>query len=245
MSKRKKIPVVDKGPTTETGQSCRPTGDSNSDPTVESRGGVSRQRDDESQQPVSSDEAKVESAQETQEESAVATQERAEPASEKEIIESLRAQVAQADDKLLRAKAEFANMQRRAATERLEAARLANVNLIRSVLDVIDDFERSLAVEVESDEANNVLTGVRLVYENLMKVLRDHGVSLIEAAGKPFDPNFHEAMMCQPTGEQPPGMVLQEVKKGYQLHDRIIRPAKVIVSAEQPAVDAEPKADAP
>ena len=148
-----------------------------------------------------------------------------------QTVESLQVQVAELTDRLLRCKAELANLQRRAITQRLEAVRLANVELLLPFLSVADDFERSLSLEVKSDEAKDVLTGVRLVYENLMKAFRDHGLTIIEAVGKPFDPNFHEAAMRQPSSECPPDTVLQEVARGYQWHDRVIRPTKVIVSS--------------
>ncbi len=238
MRKRKIIPVVDKAESNQALKTAETTGESGSAVVAasdrQSRGNEDRQ----------SDRAGAEPSQETTNAVSARTQGAAETAKPEETVESLGAQVAELEDKLLRAKAEFANLQRRAAAERLQATRFATVDLVRPILNVIDDFERSLAHEVEGEEAKGVLTGVRLVYENLMKVLRDHGLTVIEATGKPFDPNFHEAAMRQPTSAQPPGTVVQEVSKGYQLHDRVIRPTKVVVAAEPPCEEDESKADA-
>ncbi|RJP37204.1 MAG: nucleotide exchange factor GrpE [Phycisphaerales bacterium] len=156
-------------------------------------------------------------------------------------IESLQAQIAELNDRLLRARAEVSNVQRRAAAERADAIRFAKIDVVSPLLGVIDDFERSLATSVAGEEAANLLTGVRLVYEKLLKALRDQGIEPIEAAGKPFDPNYHDAMLRQPTDEMPPGRVMQEITRGYRLHDRVIRPARVIVSAAPsgPAADGE------
>ncbi len=161
-------------------------------------------------------------------------------------VESLQNQIADLNDRLLRARAEASNIQRRAAAERADAVRFAKMDVVSPLLAVIDDFERSLAVTAEGEEATNLLTGVRLVYDKLLKALRDQGIAPIEATGKPFDPNFHEAMMRQPTADLPPGRVMQELTRGYVLGDRVIRPARVIVSVE-PAAPSPPASggDAP
>lgn len=145
--------------------------------------------------------------------------------------EAMQARIAELEDKLLRARAEFANFQRRVAAERQEAVRFANAELVRSLLGVLEDFDRSLKIEVQSEEGRNVLRGVQLVYENLTKALRDNGVEPIQAEGRPFDPAYHEALMRQPTDDHPPGTVIQEASRGYCLHGRVIRPARVVVSA--------------
>jgi molecular chaperone GrpE len=152
-------------------------------------------------------------------------------------IAELRAEVDSLKDSLLRAKADFQNLQRRSGIERAEAVRYANVELMRSLLGVLDDFERSLAAAGSSDEAKPVVDGVRLVYENLLKALRQHGLEPIEALHRPFDPHFHEAIMQQPSSEHPEGTVLEEAARGYKLRDRVIRPTKVIVS-KSPAVES-------
>ena len=142
----------------------------------------------------------------------------------------LRAEVARLEDSLLRARADYQNLLRRSANERAEAIRYANAELLRSLLGIVDDFERSLTAAESSERLDAVVEGVRLVYENLLKELRTHGLEAIEGLHQPFDPNVHEALMERSTSEYPSGTVVEEVAKGYRLHGRVLRPTKVVVS---------------
>lgn len=162
-----------------------------------------------------------------------------EVAAQVKLIDELRAKSQELEDGLLRTKADYQNFQRRSAIERADAVRYANADVMRSVLSVIDDFERSLKAANTSDNLDAVIDGVRLVYDNLRNALRAHGLEPIEALHQPFDPNVHEAMLQQPTDDHPAGTVIEEIARGYRLRDRVLRPAKVIVSK---AVDAEPEA---
>lgn len=141
---------------------------------------------------------------------------------------ALRAKVEKLEDALLRARADYQNFQRRAAVERSEAIRYANAGLMKSLLGVLDDLER--AMSSPSGETGAVDEGVRLVYENLLKALRDHGLETISADNEPFDPSVHEALMQQPSADHPSGTILEEFAKGYRLRDRVLRPSKVVVS---------------
>jgi len=156
-------------------------------------------------------------------------------------LAALRASVEELTDKHLRAVAELQNFRRRATAEKDEAVQYASAGLARAVLPVVDDFERMLASAREG-EASSLLEGVRLIHQNLLKALEAHHVQRIESAGRPFDPTCHEAMMQQPTTEHPPGTVLEEYQPGYKLWDRVLRPAKVIVSqaAAEPDSNEEP-----
>lgn len=145
-------------------------------------------------------------------------------------VEQLQAKVEALEDSLLRARADYQNLQRRSAIQRSEAIRYANADLMKSLLGVLDDFERSLTAAEASDDCRPVIDGVRLVYENLVKALRARGLEPLEALHRPFDPSVHEAMMQQPCEEHPPGTVVTEIAKGYRLWDRVLRPAKVAVS---------------
>lgn len=147
-------------------------------------------------------------------------------------VEQLKAAVTTLEDSLLRAKADYQNLQRRSALAQSEAIRYANAELMRSLLGVVDDFERSLEAAQQAEDASPIVAGVRLVHENLMKALRVHGLETIEAVDQPFDPHVHEAIMQQSSQDHPPGTVVQQIAKGYRLRGRILRPAKVIVSKD-------------
>lgn len=146
-------------------------------------------------------------------------------------LERLRNDLESVNDKLLRARADHQNALKRSAAQMAETTRYANASLIQSLLGVLDDFERTLE-HGEATEASTVLQGVKISYDRFMKVLTDHQVERIEATGKPFDPRYHEAMMQQPAEGAEPGTVLQELQRGYKLHDRVLRPTKVIVAGE-------------
>jgi len=133
-------------------------------------------------------------------------------------------------DSLARTKADFQNLQRRSAIERSEAIRYANAEVMKSLLVVLDDFERSLAAAENSDNFQAVVEGVRLVHQNLLRALTAHGLDSIDALHQPFDPQVHEALMQQPTQAHPPGTVIEQSTKGYRLYDRVLRPARVVVA---------------
>ncbi len=145
-------------------------------------------------------------------------------------LQELQARVEKLEDSLLRAKADYQNLRRRSAIERADAIRYANAELMKSLLGVIDDFERSLAATKTSNNLQAVVDGVRLVHQNLILALRAGGLQAVDALHEPFDPGIHEAMSQRPSADFPPGTVVEEVAKGYRLHDRVLRPTKVIVS---------------
>lgn len=138
----------------------------------------------------------------------------------------------------LRARAELSNYQKRAEKERAESVRYANGNLLKALLPVLDNLERVVQTEVQAEGTPQTLVdGVELTLDMLQKVLRDHDVEPIAAEGQPFDPHVHEAMMVRPS-DHAEQTVLQEVGKGYKLHERILRPARVIVSKPAPWAEA-------
>ncbi len=125
-----------------------------------------------------------------------------------------------------RAQADFINYKRRSEQEKAETIKLANSVLILSLLPVLDDLERALnAARPEKAEASWI-EGVKLIERKMRATLEAQGLSPIEALGKPFDPNLHEAVR-QEKGKA--GIVIEEVQKGYKLHDRVIRPSRVVV----------------
>lgn len=164
--------------------------------------------------------------------------------------DTLPAQLSECRDKLLRAQAECVNMAKRLNQEHSESLRLAGMGLARDLLAVVDGFERMLGSTSAAAENDPVVQGVRLLAELLQKILRDHGVRAIEAIGQPFDPTQHEAMMQDRESEQPAGTVTAELQRGYTMHDRVLRPARVAVAApdEETGADrppARPKAENP
>jgi len=152
-------------------------------------------------------------------------------------LAELQFKVTKLEDSLLRAKADFQNLQRTTALEHADAIRYANAELMKLLVRVVDDFERSLAAASKPDNLQAVVEGVRLVYENLRKALVDHGLESIDALHRPFDPKVHEALLHQPSDEYPPGTVIEQIAKGYRLRDRVVRPVKVIVAKEPESTD--------
>jgi len=146
-------------------------------------------------------------------------------------------------DKYLRAKADLANYQRRSEKERAEALRYASAGLIRSLLPVLDNLERVIAA-AEQNPGNGaaLLEGVILTLDNFFTVLGEANVQRIEAEGAAFDPQVHEAMMEQPSADHSERTVLKEALKGYRLHDRVLRPSRVIVSKPVAPAGDEPAA---
>ena len=148
-----------------------------------------------------------------------------------DAVKEAEAQISQWREKFLRVKADYQNLLNRSAKERSEAVRFANADFARSLLTVVDDFERTFEAAKTAESVGVVVEGLRMVYDHLLKLLRDHGVEPIEAEDRKFDPFEHEAMAQQPSDECPAGMVLSVQRRGYRLHERVLRPAGVIVSA--------------
>jgi molecular chaperone GrpE len=128
-----------------------------------------------------------------------------------------------------RTAADLSNYRRRVEDERETVARFANALLISKLLSVLDDFDRALE-NVPPDTDDAWVDGVRLVERKLRNVLESEGVTPIEAAGMPFDPNLHEAVVHEDTADHPDNQVIDELQRGYRLHDRVLRPALVRVA---------------
>ncbi|HOJ17359.1 MAG: nucleotide exchange factor GrpE [Ignavibacteriales bacterium] len=163
-------------------------------------------------------------------------QENPTPASvENEEIQKLKNENAELNDRLMRKIAEFENYKKRTEIETANLLRYSGEFLIKKLLPVIDDFERSLKfVNDPGKDPDSVLSGLALVYEKLMKTLSEQGISKIEALNKPFDVDYHEAVLQQPTSEVEPLTVINEIETGYLYKDRVIRHTKVIVSSPVP-----------
>ena len=148
-------------------------------------------------------------------------------------LERLRAERDMLFEKLARAQADFTNSRRRLQQESDQRAQYANASLIKSLLPVIDNFERALAQDPSKTDAATLLKGMQIVHDQWLNVLKQQQVQEIAPQpGEPFDPTRHEALMHQPS-EFPDGSVVQVLQKGYALHDRTLRPAQVSVSKRQ------------
>lgn len=159
-----------------------------------------------------------------------------------EQIEDLKTRAAKADenwDRLLRTTADFDNFKKRAAREKIESAQYASAALLQKLLPVLDNFEMALAAaqNASGDKLAALQSGVQMIQQQFKSTLAEAGLEEIDAAGKPFDPNFHEAISQQESADAPEGSVLQQLRKGYKFKDRLLRPATVIV-AKRPATSA-------
>lgn len=139
-------------------------------------------------------------------------------------------------DRLVRVSADFDNYKKRAARERQEASRFANAALLEKLIPIVDNFDMALsAAQGSQPNAPDALAaGVGMIHAQLRAALSDAGLEEIDATGKPFDPNWHEAVAQHESAEVPEGHVLQQIRKGYKLKDRLLRPASVVV-ARKPA----------
>ncbi len=147
-------------------------------------------------------------------------------------LESLKSESNDLLARLQRVSADYLNYQKRVQRDIAQAREYANEELMKAILDVLDDMERALEAGRENHPADDpLLTGMELVHRKAMDTLGKFGLTTVEAEGQPFDPDKHSALMRQPTDEVAPQTVVQVVQKGYQLKGRTIRPASVIVSA--------------
>lgn len=159
-------------------------------------------------------------------------------------IEELASENRRLQDELLRKAADFENSRKRVVRDRDEAIRYANAALLSDVLPIIDDFERAIQSAEESKDFAAFYAGVSLIEKQLVSVLeRNWGLKRFSAAGEPFDPEKHEAIAAEESEAHDKELVLEEYQKGYLLHDRVLRPAKVKV-AKPVALPAPPEGSA-
>jgi molecular chaperone GrpE len=155
-----------------------------------------------------------------------------------EQIAELKEQAAKArenHERLMRAAADLENYKKRAARERQEAIKYANESLLERLIPVLDNFEMALtAANAPNTSVESLQSGIGMIQQQLKSAMSDVGLEEIDASGKPFDPNLHEAISQQESADAPEGQVVQQLRKGYKLRDRLLRPASVVV-AKKPA----------
>ena len=166
-----------------------------------------------------------------------------------EQLAELRTRAAKADehwDRLLRTAADFENFKKRAARERQEAAQSATAALILKLLPVLDHFEMAqAAAQSESapqDGTAALQDGIAMIQQQLRGILAETGLEEVDASGRAFDPTLHEAVSQLETDEVPEGHVFQQIRKGYKLRDRLLRPATVVVAKKPASSSATPPA---
>jgi molecular chaperone GrpE len=142
-------------------------------------------------------------------------------------------------DRYLRERAELENFKKRMQREKAEALKFANEDLIRDLLPVLDNLERAMEHAESGGNGQPLTEGVKLVFKNALDVLQRYGVTRIEAAGCPFDPAHHEAVMQVPVQDGEANQVMAQFLPGYCLHERLLRPAQVSVSTKKPVEKAD------
>ena len=153
-------------------------------------------------------------------------------AKEKEAVETY--------DRLLRTSAEFDNYKKRSSREMEEFRKFANQALIKELLSVVDNLE--LAMNSTNDHKaidKDLLQGLEMTHKEILKVFERFNVKPIDAKGQPFDPTFHEAVMQEETNDSPKNTVINELQRGYMIHDRLLRPSMVVVAKPKESTDGE------
>ena len=150
--------------------------------------------------------------------------------SAKEKKDPLKEKVDELNDRLVRQMAEFDNFRKRTDKEKAQMFEQGQGNVLEKLLPVIDNFERGLAAVPEEEKDGAFADGMNKIYKQLVKQLEDLGVTPIEAVGKEFDPNFHNAVMQVESEEYESGIVAQELQKGYKFHDTVLRHSMVGVT---------------
>jgi len=133
-------------------------------------------------------------------------------------------------DLALRSQADFENYKKRAAREKEDAMKYANSSLLQRLVSILDNFELGLTAAKTESEQSPIYSGMVLVQKQLNDLLEENGLQAIEAEGKKFDPNLHEAIAHEPSGSAE-GTVVRQARRGYRFKDRLLRPARVVVSS--------------
>jgi molecular chaperone GrpE len=145
-------------------------------------------------------------------------------------FQALREDFEKFKDLYIRSQADLDNYRKRAAREREDSIRYANSSLLERLLPILDNFELGLDAAKNTPGAENILMGLGMVQKQLQDFLKDSGIEPVEAVGAEFDPNLHEAIGQEPSAEVAENIVLRQLRRGYKLRDRLLRPATVIVS---------------
>ena len=146
----------------------------------------------------------------------------------------LQSKINDLQNRMIRMQADTDNFRRRTQREQDDARKFESLRLLRDILPGLDGLNRAVSSAEQTGDMQTLLNGIRMVAQQFRDTLKAHAAEPIEALGKPFDPNLHEALTQIPSAEYEPMTVLQVVEMGYRLHDRVVRPARVIVSCAPP-----------
>ena len=147
-----------------------------------------------------------------------------------DALAGLQADLDRFRDLALRSQADFENYKKRAAREKEDAVKYANSSLLQRLVSILDNFELGLAAAKTEGKQSPIYSGMVLVQKQLNDLLEENGLQAIEAEGKKFDPNLHEAIAHE-AGDAPEGTVIRQARRGYRFKDRLLRPARVVVSS--------------
>lgn len=147
-----------------------------------------------------------------------------------EKIDELQQLLDEKENKILRVQADFENYKRRARTEVETVQKYRSQHVFSDLLPALDNFERALGIDPDNEQTKSLLEGMQMVYRQLVEALKNEGVEPIEAVGKEFDPNLHQAVMQVEDENYDSNIVVEELQKGYKLKDRVIRPSMVKVN---------------
>jgi molecular chaperone GrpE len=145
-------------------------------------------------------------------------------------LNQLKADLDKFRDLALRSQADFENFRKRAAREKEDAVKYANASFLERLIPILDNFELGLGAARGNEAAAPIVAGLDMVGKQLNDFLMQHGVEPVDAEGKPFDPNVHEAVAQEASAEYAEGIVIRQLRKGFKLKDRLLRPSTVVVS---------------
>ena len=170
---------------------------------------------------------------ETEEKKPAATEknEAAQPVPPEDDFEGLQADLDRFRDLALRSQADFENYKKRAAREKEEAIKYANSSLLEKLIAIVDNFELGLEAARAEGEKSPIFSGMGIVLKQLSDFLAENGLQPIDATGQKFDPNLHEAIAHEPSDKAPEGTVIRQMRRGYKMKDRLLRPSSVVVSS--------------
>jgi molecular chaperone GrpE len=146
-------------------------------------------------------------------------------------VEQLKHELAEAEKRVLMAQADLENFRRRMRRDMQDQLKYANLPIITEILGSVDNLYRAIEAHERDPNSAGLVQGVQMVAQQISQTLENHGCKKIEAVGQPFDPNLHQAVQMQPSSEIPPNTVVADLRPGFTLHDRVIRPSQVAVSS--------------